>query len=81
MNFSSITGKNWIFKKFENSDVKKYSENYHLKEIVARLIAIRKDNIDDVNPTRSCIIPPPTAISLFFLLKLLDNNISNKVGI
>ena len=49
MNFSSITGKNWIFKKFENSDVKKYSENYHLKEIVARLIAIRKDNIDDVN--------------------------------
>ena len=49
MNFLSITGKNWIFKKFENSDVKKYSENYHLKEIVARLIAIRKDNIDDVN--------------------------------
>ena len=44
----SITGKNWIFKQFENSDVKKYSENYDLKEIVARLIAIRKKNIDNV---------------------------------
>ena len=42
MNFSSITGKNWIFKKFDNSDVKKFSENYSLKEMVARLIAIRK---------------------------------------
>ena len=49
MNFSSITGKNWIFKKFENSDVKMYSENYNLKEIIARLIAIRKNNIDDIN--------------------------------
>ena len=49
MKFSSITGKKWIFKKFENSDVKKYSENYQLKEIVARLIAIRKSNIDDIN--------------------------------
>jgi len=49
MKFYSITGKNWIFKKFENSDVKNYSENYHLKEIVARLIAIRKNSIDDIN--------------------------------
>ena len=49
MNFSSITGKKWIFKKFENSDVKTYSENYHLKEIVARLLAIRKNNIEDIN--------------------------------
>ena len=49
MKSSSITGKKWIFKKFENSDVKNYSENYHLKEIVARLIAIRKNNIDDIN--------------------------------
>ena len=49
MNFSSVTGKNWIFKKFENSDVKMYSENFNLKEIIARLIAIRKNNIDDIN--------------------------------
>ena len=63
MNFSSITGKNWIFKKFENSDVKKYSENYHLKEIVARLIAIRKNNIENIdlflNPKIKNNLPNP----------------------
>ena len=63
MKFSSITGKNWIFKKFENSDVKKYSENFQLKEIVARLIAIRKNNIDDIslflNPKIKNNLPNP----------------------
>ncbi len=42
MNFNSICGKNWIFKKFDFSEVKKYSENYSLNEITAKLLAIRK---------------------------------------
>jgi hypothetical protein len=41
MNLTSVTGKNWIFRKFNDNDVKKYSEDYSLEEIVARLIAIR----------------------------------------
>ena len=55
MSFSSVSGKNWIFNKFLESDLKKYSELYSLNEIVAKLLAIRRKNIDDVdlflNPT------------------------------
>ena len=28
MNFTSVSGKSWIFKKFNYSDIKKYSEEY-----------------------------------------------------
>ena len=42
MIFSSVSGKNWLFKKFNSSDVVKISENYSLTEIVAKLISIRK---------------------------------------
>ena len=42
MNFSSVTGKNWIFKKYNTSDVIKFSENYSLSETVAKLLSIRK---------------------------------------
>ena len=42
MSFPSISGKKWIFKQFDNSDIKNYTENYSLSEIVAKLISIRK---------------------------------------
>ena len=29
MNFVSVSGKNWIFKKFDSSDIVNYSENYY----------------------------------------------------
>ena len=63
MIFSSVTGKNWIFKKFLDSDIKKYTEIYSLDEMVARLLAIRKKNIDDIdlflNPTIKNNLPNP----------------------
>jgi len=63
MSFSSVTGKNWIFNKFLESDLKKYSEIYSLNEIVSRLLAIRKKNIDNVdlflNPTIKNNLPNP----------------------
>ena len=49
MNSSSVSGKNWIFKKFNNSDSKKYAEDYSLDEIVARLLAIRKKDILNID--------------------------------
>ena len=49
MIFSSVSGKNWLFKEFNSSDVTKISENYSLTEIVAKLISIRKKNIEDIN--------------------------------
>jgi len=63
MIFSSVSGKNWIFNKFLESDLKKYSEIYSLNEIAARLLAIRKKNIDNIdlflNPTIKNNLPNP----------------------
>ena len=49
MNKISVSGKNWIFKKFDNNDIKKISENYSLSEIIAKLLAIRKSKIDNID--------------------------------
>ena len=49
MNLSSVSGKNWQFKKFNPADIIYYSENFSLSEIIAKLISIRKKNIDDIN--------------------------------
>ena len=66
MNFTSVSGKNWIFKKFNSSDIKKYSEDYSLSEIVAKLLSIRKKNIGDIglflNPTIKNLLPNPLCL-------------------
>ena len=49
MNYSSVTGKNWIFKKYDNLEAKKLSEDYLLSEIVAKLLSIRKKNIENID--------------------------------
>ncbi len=71
MNFVSVTGKNWVFKKFNSSNVRKYSENYSLNEIAAKLLSIREKNIDDIhlflNPTIKNLLPNP------FRLKDMQN--------
>jgi len=63
MNFSSVSGKSWIFKKFNSSDVIKFTEDFSLSEIVAKLLSIRKKNIDDVglflNPKIKNLLPNP----------------------
>ena len=63
MNFSSVNGKNWILKKFLESDVKNLTEIYSLNEIVARLLSIRKQNIENIdlflNPTIKNLLPNP----------------------
>ena len=63
MNYSSVSGKIWSFRKFDNSDLIKFSEIYSLKEITARLLAIRKKSIGDINlflkPTIKNLLPNP----------------------
>ena len=63
MNSISVTGKNWIFKKFNIKDVALYSENYSLSEIAAKLLAIRKKNINSIDlflkPTIKNLLPNP----------------------
>ena len=43
MNFSSVSGKNWLFKKFDSSEVNKFVENYSLSEITAKLSIYKKE--------------------------------------
>jgi len=63
MNFSSVSGKKWLFKKFNSSDVTKFTENFSLTEIVAKLLSIRKKNIDDIalflDPKIKNLLPNP----------------------
>ena len=63
MNVTTVSGKNWLFKKFNPADVKKYSEDYSLNEMVAKLLSIRKKNIEDINlflnPTIKNLLPNP----------------------
>ena len=49
MNLLSVTGRNWVFKKYNSSDVTKFSENFSLSETVAKLLSIRKKNIEDIS--------------------------------
>ena len=63
MIFSSVSGKNWIFKKFDPNDVEKFTENYALTEIAAKLLSIRKKNIEDIKlflePKIKNLLPNP----------------------
>ena len=63
MSLSSVSGKNWLFKKFDTSDITKFSEDYSLTEIVAKLLSIRKNNIDNINlflnPKIKNLLPNP----------------------
>jgi len=66
MNSTSVSGKNWFFKKFESSDVEKFVENYSLSEITAKLLSIRKKNIKNIdlflNPKIKNLLPNPFQI-------------------
>jgi len=63
MNFTSVSGKKWSFKKFNLDEIKKYSEIHSLSEIVSKLISIRSKNIKNIdlflNPTIKNLLPNP----------------------
>ncbi len=63
MTFSSASGKNWLFKKFNSLEVDKLVENYSLSEITAKLLSIRKNNIENIdlflNPKIKNLLPNP----------------------
>ena len=63
MNISSVTGKNWIYKKFDSSDVKNISEKYSLSEISSKLLSIRKGEIGNLDlfldPKIKNLLPNP----------------------
>jgi len=63
MNFTSVSGKKWIFKKYNDSDVKKFSYDFSLTETTSKLLSIRKKNIDNIklflNPKIKNLLPNP----------------------
>ena len=63
MSSASVSGKNWLFKKFNSSHVTELAENYSLTETVAKLLSIRINKIDDINlflnPKIKNLLPNP----------------------
>ena len=42
MNYKSVTGKNWLFNKYEENYTKKIYETFHFNEILSKIISIIK---------------------------------------
>ena len=73
MSVLSVSGKNWKFKDFDFSEVSKISESYSISETLAKLISIRKNNINSIglflDPKIKNLLPNP------MLLKDMDRAI------
>ena len=88
MNSSSVSGKNWILKKFNQKEISFLKENFFLDEITAKLLSIRKikrENINNfLNPTIKNFLPNPNTLldmekSSIRTIKAIENN--EKIGI
>ena len=66
MNYKSVTGKNWLFKQYDEKYAKKIYETFHFSEILSKIISIRKIELDQIenfiNPTIKKNIPNPNSI-------------------
>ena len=88
MNSLSVSGKNWILRKFNQDDIKFYKENFFLDEITAKLLSIRnikkKDIKNFLNPSIKNFLPNPNNLldmekSSLRTLKAIKSN--QKIGI
>ncbi len=74
MILNSVLGNDWISKKYNDEIVNSLKNNFNLSEILSRLIAIRKINIDEVslylNPKIKNTLPDP------FILKDMDKSVN-----
>ena len=77
MRESSVSGKNWVSKNFNEETVDFLKENFQLSEIVSKLLAIRKIKIDEVklflNPKIKNLLPNP------FVLKDMDKTVKRTI--
>ena len=59
----SVSGKNWILKKYDQENLIFFKENFSLDEITSKLLSIRKIRKEDVlsflNPSIKNILPNP----------------------
>ncbi len=88
MNEFSLSGKNWIYKKFDPSYIEYLKENFLLDEITAKLLSIRnikKESIKSfLDPSIKNLIPNPNTLkdmekTTFRILKAINDN--GRIGI
>ena len=88
MNSISVSGKNWILKKYNQEQINFLKENFSLDEITSKLLSIRKIKKEDVksflNPSIKNFLPNPNNLidmekSTIRTIQAFKNN--EKIGI
>ncbi len=88
MNSVSVTGKNWILKKFDQEKIIYLKDNFYLDEITAKLLVLRNIKNEDVNsflnPSIKNFLPNPYTLtdmkkSSLRTLEAIKNN--EKIGV
>ncbi len=66
MTVPSLSGKKWIFKRFNENDIRYIKENFSLDEITSKLLSIRKIKKEDINtflnPSIKNFLPNPNIL-------------------
>ena len=66
MSSVSVTGKEWIFKKFDQNKILYLKDNFFLDEIIAKLLTIRNIENEDINsflnPSIKNFLPNPNIL-------------------
>ena len=66
MNSVSVTGKNWILKKFDQEKIVYLKDNFSLDEITAKLLVLRNIKKEDINsflnPSIKNLLPNPNSL-------------------
>ena len=87
MNSVSVTGKNWILKKFDQEKIIYLKDNFFLDEITAKLLALRNIKKEDIssflNPSIKNFLPNPDVLldmkkSSLRTLKAIKNEEKNR---
>ncbi len=77
MNEASVTGRKWIYKKFNSKDVDFIKDNFFLDDVTSKLVAIKKINKENIanflNPTIKNLLPNPN------ILKDMERTVSRTV--
>ena len=67
MNSLSLSGKNWVLKKFNEEDIIFLKENFSLDEITSKLLSIRQIKKDEINsflnPSIKNFLPNPDTLN------------------
>ena len=88
MNSVSVTGKNWILKKFDQEKIIYLKDNFSLDEITAKLLVLRNIKKEDINsflnPSIKNFLPNPNTLldmekSSLRTLKAISNK--EKIGV